>query len=56
MAGFTSGLMWADSLLPRKPANERTLRVKRQPAWWIVGAVLGLAYILTLGPGIKFTH
>jgi hypothetical protein len=48
--------MWADSLLPRGPAKERTLLVNRQPAWWIAGAVLGLAYILILGPGIEFTH
>jgi len=54
--GGSSGLMWADTLLPRGPAKERTLLVNRQPAWWIAGAVLGLAYILILGPGIKFTH
>jgi hypothetical protein len=54
--GGSSGLMWADSLLPRGPAKERTLLVNRQPAWWIAGAVLGLAYILILGPGIEFTH
>jgi hypothetical protein len=54
--GGSSGLLWADSLLPRRPAKERTLQVNRQPAWWIAGVVLGLAYILTLGPGIKFTH
>lgn len=54
--GGSSGLMWADSLLPRRPAKEPPALVKRQPAWWIVGAVLGLAYILILGPGIQFTH
>jgi hypothetical protein len=54
--GGSSGLLWADSLLPSRPANERTLLVNRQPAWWIAGTVLGLAYILILGPGIKFTH
>lgn len=54
--GGSSGLLWADSLLPRGPAKEQTLLVNRQPAWWIAGAVLGLAYILILGPGIKFAH
>jgi hypothetical protein len=53
--GGSSGLMWADNLLPRTP-GARTLLVNRQPAWWIAAAVLGLAYILILGPGIKFTH
>jgi hypothetical protein len=53
--GGSSGLMWADNLLPRAP-GERTLLVSRQPAWWIAAAVFGLAYILILGPGIQFTH
>jgi hypothetical protein len=54
--GGSSGLLWADSLLPRGPVVGRVLLVNRQPAWWIAGAVLGLAYILILGPGIKFRH
>jgi len=53
--GGLSGLMWADSLFPPRPAKQ-TLLVNRQPAWWIAGAVLGLAYILLLGPGIKFAN
>jgi hypothetical protein len=52
--GGSSGLMWADSLLPRRPAKVGTLWVERQPAWWIAGAVIGIAYILILGPGIQF--
>ena len=54
--GGSSGLMWADSLLPRGPVVGRVLLVTRQPAWWIAGVVIGLAYILVLGPGIRFTH
>jgi len=53
--GGSSGLMWADSLLPAKPA-ERSLLVCRQPGWWIAAAVLGLPYIVILGRGIAFAH
>jgi hypothetical protein len=53
--GGSSGLLWADSLFPAKPA-ERTLVVCRQPAWWIAAALLGLLYIIVLGRGIKFAH
>jgi hypothetical protein len=53
--GGSSGLMWADNLLPRTPAR-LTLLVHRRRAWWIVAKVLGLAYILILGPGIKLTR
>jgi hypothetical protein len=53
--GGSSGLMWADNLLPRTPA-EQTLWIRRQPAWWIAAVVLGLVYIVILGPGIKFAH
>ena len=51
--GGSSGLMWADSLLPGKPV-EHTLLVRRQPAWWIVAAILGLSYVVILGRGIRF--
>jgi hypothetical protein len=51
--GGSSGLMWADALFPRAPV-ERKLLVNRQAAWWITAAVLGLAYIFILGPGIQF--
>jgi len=44
--------MWADSLLPGTPGG-LALVVRRQPAWWIAAAVLGAAYILVLGPGVK---
>lgn len=53
--GGSSGLIWANSLVPSKKA-ERTLLVCRQPIWWIVAAVLGFSYIVILGRGIRFTH
>ena len=53
--GGSSGLMWADSLLPRGPA-ERKLLVQRAPAWWIAAIVLGACYIVVLGRGIQFSH
>jgi hypothetical protein len=53
--GGSSGLMWADSLMPRaKP--ERTLVIRRAPWWWIAAIVLGSCYILILGRGIRFAH
>ncbi len=53
--GGSSGLMWADSFLPGT-AGGPALVVDRQPAWWIAAAVLGSAYILILGPGIKLSR
>ncbi len=53
--GGSSGLMWADSLLPAEPA-EYPLLIRRAPAWWIAAAVLGLAYIFIVGRGIQFAH
>ncbi len=53
--GGSSGLLWADSFLPRKPSG-LTLVVRRQPAWWFAAAVLGIGYILVLGPGIKLSR
>ncbi len=53
--GGSSGLMWADSFLPSKPP-EHILLVRRQPAWWIAAAVLGIAYIVVVGRGIRFAH
>ena len=50
--GGSSGLLWADNLLPREPA-ECELRVRRQPVWWIAAAVIGILYIALLGPGIQ---
>ncbi len=53
--GGSSGLMWADNLLPAKPV-EPTLLVFRQPGCWIAAAVLGLFYIAVVGRGIQFGH
>jgi hypothetical protein len=53
--GGSSGLLWADGLLPAKPAAS-TLLVSGGPAWWIAATVIGLAYIVILGRGIQFAH
>jgi hypothetical protein len=53
--GGSSGLMWADVLMPRAEA-EVNLVVRRAPAWWIAAAVLGMCYIVFLGRGIEFRH
>ncbi len=51
--GGSSGMLWLDGLIPR-PLPETALVVKRQPAWWIVAAIFGSAYIVVLGRGIHF--
>ncbi|HWE48699.1 MAG TPA: hypothetical protein VG273_02865 [Bryobacteraceae bacterium] len=52
--GGSSGLLWADSLLPA--GAKWKLTVTRQPAWWIAAAVIGTLYIVILGRGIQFAH
>ena len=51
--GGSSGLLWADNLLPR-PLPQHPLTVHRAPTWWIAALILGLAYILILGRGVHF--
>jgi len=53
--GGSSGLMWADSLVPRTPITEPTLFVQRDLAWWIAALLIGGAYIAVLGPGVRLT-
>jgi len=53
--GGSSGLMWADSLMPARQTEE-ALSVCRQPAWWVVAAILGISYIFFIGRGIRFAH
>ncbi len=53
--GGSSGLMWANCLMPNAPAS-RNLTVGRQRAWWIAATILGIAYIVILGRGIEFAH
>ncbi len=52
--GGSSGLLWADSLIPRGPATELPAFVRRDVAWWAAAAVIGGAYIAVLGPGLTF--
>jgi hypothetical protein len=51
--GGSSGLMWADALMPADFTTE-PLVVTRAPTWWIAAIVLGGAYIAILGRGIQF--
>jgi hypothetical protein len=53
--GGSSGLLWADSLLPDKP-TQSALLVCQQRTWWMAAAVLGLAYIVIVGRSIEFAH
>ena len=53
--GGSSGFMWADSLMPRE-APKQPLWVRESRAWQMAAVVLGLAYILVLGRGIKLAH
>ncbi len=53
--GGSSGLMWADSLLPRAVPG-RHLVVRRNPAWWIAAVLLGIPYIVILGRGLHIAH
>jgi len=50
--GGSSGLLWADNLIPRA-APDVTLEVHRQRGWWLAAVVLGGAYVLVLGPGVN---
>jgi hypothetical protein len=51
--GGSSGLMWADSLMPRGEPKQH-LRVPRLIAWWIAAVLMGVAYIVVLGRGVQF--
>jgi hypothetical protein len=53
--GGSSGLLWADGLMPRA-APDKTLVVERAPAWWVVAAVFAVCYVIFLGRGIRFAH
>jgi hypothetical protein len=53
--GGSSGLLWADSLMPRT-VPEQNLVVHRSRLWWIAAIVIGSGYIVVLGRGIAFAH
>ena len=52
--GGSSGLIWADCLMPRHASVSQL--VERSPLWWIAALVLGIAYIAILGRGVRFVH
>lgn len=53
--GGSSGLLWADSLMPRT-VPEQNLVVQPSRLWWIAAVVIGSGYIVILGRGIAFPH
>jgi hypothetical protein len=53
--GGSSGLMWANELMPRA-APEQELLLHRAPAWWVAAVLVGTCYIVLLGRGIQFAH
>lgn len=53
--GGSSGLMWADSLMPREESKYH-LVVPRLPAWWFLAVFLGGAYVVVIGRGVQFNH
>jgi hypothetical protein len=53
--GGSSGLLWADTLLPHVVAGKQLL-VQRNPMWWIAAVVLGIPYIIILGRGLQIAH
>jgi hypothetical protein len=54
--GGSSGLMWADSLLPNMTTTEPKLAVHREIALWFAAAVIGSLYVIFIGRGIEFAH
>lgn len=52
--GGSSGLMWADSLMPKGAGGE--LAVRRSRAWWVAAVLLGGLYVVVVGRGIQFAH
>jgi hypothetical protein len=55
--GGSSGLLWADSLMPmRRTVPEQNLVVRQNRLWWIAAVVIGSGYIVILGRGIAFAH
>lgn len=53
--GGSSGMLWLDGFLPR-PLSKDPIIIERRRAWWVVGVIFGIGYILMLGRGIEFHH
>jgi hypothetical protein len=53
--GGSSGLLWADSLLP-SATPDSPLVVRRAPAWWIAAAFFGICYVVFVGRGIQLSQ
>jgi hypothetical protein len=53
--GGSSGLMWANYLIPRGSPGG-ALVVTRQTGWWIAAVIWGVTFIAVLGRGVHFAH
>ena len=53
--GGLSGLLWADSLMPKLVPSE-PLTVAPSRTWWWTAAIFGVAFVVILGRGINFRH
>jgi hypothetical protein len=53
--GGSSGLLWADNLIPRGVPGPN-LVVSRSRRWWVAAVILGGGYVVILGRGIIFAH
>ena len=53
--GGSSGMLWADSLMPRGPVTEPAAFVRKDRAWWAAAAIVAVAYLAVLGPGLTFS-
>jgi hypothetical protein len=52
-AGANCGLLWMRHYIPKGIRPERTARIERSYTWIGMAAVLALAFVFVLGPGIK---
>ncbi|HKF47920.1 MAG TPA: hypothetical protein VKB38_11235 [Terracidiphilus sp.] len=54
--GGLSGLLWGDVFLIGQPAPAQPLTIRRSPVVIIAAAVLGLAFLFVVAPGVEFHH
>jgi len=53
--GGYSGLLWANSLMPRT-SREPAVCIGPARAWWAAALLIGLLFIAILGRGVHFSH
>jgi hypothetical protein len=52
--GGSSGMAWGFHLIPHPAQTATPIEVARSTAWMAAAAILGIAYIAILGPGLHF--